>query len=120
MTNPEELASTSIEQAMSNATKTTSKISLFQRQTNVIDPYAKNSLKRLLATLLRCHFFSASRETRLQIEEFPTKLTWKSALPWTHLRSEKKGEVSPLTQENNVFFQWTVISLVFTNMFTHQ
>lgn len=65
VTNPEELASTSIELAMSNATKIASKISMFLRQTKVIDPY-----KRLLATLLRRHFFYTSRETRLQIEEF--------------------------------------------------
>lgn len=30
---------------------------------------------------------------------------------------EKKGEVSPLTKENSIFFQFTVISLAFINMF---
>ncbi|PON48403.1 Pectinesterase inhibitor domain containing protein [Trema orientale] len=123
----EELAIISIELTISNATEIASNISNLLRQKTevVIDPYAKGCLKD--CSELYSDAISALRDAKLDIEsnDFEkANVDISSAMDASSTCEdgfkEKKGEVSPLTKENSVFFQWTVISLAFTNMLVQQ
>ncbi|EXC26733.1 Putative invertase inhibitor [Morus notabilis] len=127
VTDLEELAFASLDLTTYNATKIASKISMLLRQKiKVIDhPYAKNCLKD--CQQLYSDAVSSLRDAKRDFKwrNFDrVNVEISSAMDASSTCQdgfgEKKGEVSPLTQENNVFFQWTVISLVFINMFAHQ
>lgn len=125
--NLEELAVASIELTISNGTKIASTISnLLRQKTKVgIDPYTKGCLKDCsqlysdaISTLYEAKFDIQSNDLEKANVEISSAMDASSTCEDGF--NEKKGIVSPLTKENSVFFQWTVISLAFTNMLVHQ
>ncbi|XP_062119485.1 putative invertase inhibitor [Humulus lupulus] len=122
----EELALASIDLAICNATKVASTISnVLRSKVKVMkNNYTEGCLKDCLK--IYSDAISSLREAKhaIRVKDFKTaNVEISSAMdaPSTCEDGfiERQGEVSPITKENQVFFQHTVVSLAFNNMDGH-
>ncbi|KAJ9152587.1 hypothetical protein P3X46_026141 [Hevea brasiliensis] len=116
----EELVNISIKLTISNATNISSSISQLLNQKN-LDAYTRGALQDCLELYSDAN--SELNEAMCDLKKkdyFKANIDVSSAMDSSTTCEdgfkEKKGMVSPLTKENNAFFQWTAIVLAFINM----
>lgn len=119
----EDLVGISIQLSKSNATNMVSIISELLKNKGY-DPYAKGCLrdcfdlyKDSLSDL--DDVVAAFKSKDLDTAAIKLSATLDSSVTCEDQFKDKKGEKSPLTKENHVYFQLNVISLAFIQMFRH-
>ncbi|XP_015580600.1 putative invertase inhibitor [Ricinus communis] len=117
----EELVLISVELTISNSTNIKSYISQLLYQKNM-DTYTRGALKDCLELYSNANskLHEAIRDSMKLKDYFKANLDVSAAMDSSSTCEdgfkEKRGVVSPLTKENNVFFQLTAVVLSFINM----
>ncbi|KAL5551241.1 hypothetical protein UlMin_001417 [Ulmus minor] len=119
----EELALNAIDVTISNGTSISSAISNLLKNPT-LDPFVKTCLQDCSDLYSDAVDSLNDAEAAFKNKDLGTAKTYTSAAMDAPSScedgfKEKKGVVSPLTKDNNLFFQLAAISLAFTNMVAH-